>query len=318
MRIAVIGAGGVGGYFGGRLARSGEEVVFVARGATLDALRRRGLRVDSVAGDFALDRVEASGEPSRVGPVDAVLVAVKSWQVAEVAPTLTPLVGPGTAVVPLENGVEAPDQLAGVLGRGAVLGGLCRISSMVVEPGHIRHAGLEPYVALGELGGGASDRAERLRAALERSGVRAEVPADIRLAMWEKFLFITAVSGLGAVTRAGVGVLRSLPATRDLLVAAVEEVAAVGRAHGVAIPAGAPAATLALVDTLPEHTTASMQRDIAAGRPSELESQNGAVVRLGEAAGVPTPVNAFLYAALLPQELAARGRADGGGGAVLT
>ena len=309
MRIAIVGAGGVGGYFGGRLARAGEDVAFVARGATLDALRRRGLRVESVAGDFTVEPVKAEADPASIGPVDAVLVAVKAWQVEAVAPALAPLIGPGTVVVPLENGVEAPDQLAAVLGRGSVLGGLCRISSMIVEPGHIRHAGLEPYVALGELGGGASERAERLRAAFEHAGVRAEVPADIRVAMWQKFLFITAVSGLGAVTRAPVGVLRSLRETRELLVAAVEEVAAVGRALGVAIPGGAVAATLALVDSLPEHTTASMQRDVAAGNPSELEAQNGAVVRLGAAAGVPTPVNGFLHAALLPQELAARGPA---------
>jgi len=307
MRIAVLGTGAVGGYFGGRLAHAGEDVVFIARGAQLRALRERGLRVDSPAGDFVVRPVQATDDPAQVGPVDAVLVGVKAWQVTEAARAMLPLVGPATFVVPLQNGVEAPDQLAAVLGAEHVLGGLCRIVSLVVGPGHVRHAGLEPYVALGELDNRPSQRAARLRQALVRAGVTAEIPPDIRVALWEKFLFIASFSGVGAVTRAPAGVLRELPETRRMLEQAMREILAVARAKDIALPEESIPRTMALVENLPPDGTASMQRDIMAGRPSELESQSGAVVRLGREMGVATPLHAFIYYSLLPLELRARG-----------
>ena len=185
MRIAVFGTGAVGGYFGGRLAQAGGDVVFIARGKQLQALQDQGLRVDSPKGDFALRSVQATDDPAQVGVVDAVIVGVKAWQVTEAARACRPLVGPKTFVVPLQNGVEAPDQLAAVLGAEHVLGGLCRIVSFVVAPGHIQHAGLEPYVAFGELDNRSSERAERLRAAFEGAGVMAEIPPDIQVALWQ-------------------------------------------------------------------------------------------------------------------------------------
>ena len=308
MRIAVFGTGAVGGYFGGRLAHAGEAVTFIARGEQLRALRERGLRVDSPTGDFVVQPVQATGDPAQVGAVDAVLVGVKAWQVTEAARAMLPLVGPATFVVPLQNGVEAPDQLAAVLGAEHVLGGLCRIVSLVVEPGHVRHAGLEPYVALGELDNRPSQRAERLREAFARAGVTAEIPPDIRVALWEKFLFIASFSGVGAVTRAPAGVLRALPETRQMLEQAMREILAVARAKGIALPEDSIPRTMALVENLPPDGTASMQRDILAGRPSELESQNGAVVRLGRDVGVATPLHAFIYHSLLPLELRTRGQ----------
>ena len=308
MRITVFGTGAVGGYFGGRLAQAGEEVVFIARGEQLRALRDHGLRVDSLQGDFVVRPVQATDDPAQVGVVDAVLVCVKAWQVAEAALACRPLVGPETFVVPLQNGVEAPAQLAAVLGAEHVLGGLCRIVSFVVEPGHVRHAGLEPYVACGELDNRPSERAERLREAFARAGVTAEVPPDIQVALWQKFLFIASFSGVGAVTRAPAGVLRSLPETRQMLEQAMHEVLAVAQARGVGLPEETIHQTMALIDSLPADGTASMQRDIMEGRPSELESQNGAVVRLGQEVGVPTPLNTFIYHSLLPLESRARGR----------
>jgi 2-dehydropantoate 2-reductase len=310
MRIAVIGTGGVGGYFGGRLALAGEEVIFIARGDHLQALQTDGLRVESINGDFTLRNVRAARDPAEVGPVDAVLVAVKAWQVAEVAGAMRPLVGLGTAVVPLENGVEAPAQLAAVLGRDAVLGGLCQIVSFIAGPGHIRHTGIDPYIAFAELDGRPSQRAESLRVAFERAGVRAEIPADIHQAMWDKFMFISAFGGVGAVTRAPAGPMRSVPETRQMLKAALAEVVAVAQAHGVSLEEAAVERKLAFIDGLPEGTTASMQRDIIAGRVSELESQSGAVVRLGAERGVVTPTHRFIYQSLLPQELRARGKLD--------
>jgi 2-dehydropantoate 2-reductase len=308
MRIAVVGVGGVGGYFGGRLAEAGEDVVFVARGETLAALRERGLFVESVAGDFHLSRVASAADPGEVGPVDAVLLGVKAWQVAGVAPTLRPLLGPETFVVPLQNGIEAPDQLAAALGSGHAVGGVCKILASQAAPGVIRHAGVEPTIAFGELDGSARVRTERLREAFGRAhGVTLERPADIRVAMWEKLLFIVTFGTVGAATRSAAGVFRSLPETRALLVAVAGEVLAVAHARGVPLDEAVVGTTLAYIDALPPHAMSSMQRDLADGRPSELEAQTGSVVRLGRLAGVPTPVSAVLYAALLPGERRARG-----------
>lgn len=308
MRIAVFGAGGVGGYFGGRLAQAGEEVTFIARGEHLRAIQTKGLKVDSIKGDFVVSPARATDDPGQVGIVDVVLVTVKAWQVPEAAQAMRPMIGPDTFVVPLENGVEAPEQLAAVLGAEHVLGGLCQISAMIVAPGHIRHVGIEPYVAFGELDGKPSPRAERLRQAFERAGVKAEIPPNIQVAMWEKFLFIAAISGLGAVTRAPAHIFRSLPQTRQLLEQALQEIVAVAQARGINLNQEAVQRRLAFIDSLPEGVTASMQRDIMDGRPSELEAQNGAIVRMGQKLGVPTPVHTFIYASLLPQELRARGQ----------
>ncbi len=310
MRIAVFGAGGVGGYFGGRLAQSGQEVVFIARGDHLRALQTQGLRVDSIAGDFYLPKVEATEHPAQAGVVDVILVAVKAWQVPEAALAMRPMVGADTAVVPLENGVEAPDQLRQVLGDRPVLGGLCQISAYIHAPGHIRHVGVEPYIAFGELDGQRSPRAMHLLEAFQKAGVKAEVPKDIVAAIWRKFTFIAAISGVGAVTRAPVGVVRSVPETRAMLIRAIEEVVAVARARQVNLQQDIAEKTLAFIDQLAPGVLASMQRDIMEGKPSELEAQNGAVVRMGIECGVPTPTHAFIYASLLPQERKARREID--------
>ncbi|UCH60462.1 MAG: 2-dehydropantoate 2-reductase [Anaerolineales bacterium] len=307
MRIAVFGAGGVGGYFGGRLAQAGQEVIFIARGAHLEAMRDVGLRVESLKGDFRVQPVQATDDPAQVGEVDIVLVAVKAWQVPEAAQLMRPMVGEQTCVLPLENGVEAPDQLAEVLGSPPVLGGLCHISAFVAAPGHIKHVGIEPHITLGELDGRRSQRTENLRLAFEQANIWAKVPEDIQVAMWEKFLFIAAISGVGAVTHAPAGIVRQIPGTRQLLEEAMHEILALSKARGVNLPDGVVAKTMAFIDNLPSSVTASMQRDIIAGKPSELESQNGAVVRMAGKVGLPTPVNTFLYYSLLPQEKRARG-----------
>jgi 2-dehydropantoate 2-reductase len=308
MRICVFGAGAVGAYFGGRLAQAGQEVAFVARGDTLNTLRAQGLRVASTEGDFTHHPVHTSDNPADLAPADAILVAVKAWQVPGAARAIAPALGPDTFVVPLQNGVEAPAQLAAVLGAERVLGGLCRIIAWVESPGVVRHEGAEPYIGFGELAGGLSPRAQLLQQAFSRCrGVTAEALEDVRVELWRKFLFISSVSGLGAVTRAPIGVLRSRPETRELLERAMREVLAVARAHGVALPDDAVEETLAFTDSLPVEGTTSMQRDIIAGRPSELESQSGAVVRLGQEKGVEAPVHDFVYRALRPLELLARG-----------
>ena len=314
MRIAIFGTGGAGGYFGGRLAQAGEEVVFIARGEHMRALQTHGLRVDSVKGDFIVQSVQASDDPSQVGIVDMILVGVKAWQVPEAAWAMRPLVGLETFVVPLQNGVDAPTELAAVLSAEHVLAGLCRIISFVAGPGHIRHVGGEPYIAFGELDNHPSERAEKLRQAFVRAqGVMVEIPADILAAMWQKFLLIASWSGVGAVTRAPIGVLRTLPETRRMLEQAMQEILSVALARNIALSQEAISHSMAFIDGLPPAGTASMQRDIMEGRPSELASQNGAVVRLGQEVGVATPLHAFIYHSLLPLELRARGEVEFGG-----
>jgi 2-dehydropantoate 2-reductase len=298
----------VGGYFGGRLAQAGEPVAFVARGAHLEAIRREGLRVESVAGDFRVAPAEAGDDPSALGVFDVAILGVKAWQVPEAALALRTMLRADGVALPLQNGVEASGQLAAVLGAERVLGGLCRIMSYVVGPGHVRHAGVPPSIAFGELDGRRSERAERLRAAFERcQGLSVSVPPDIRVAIWEKFLFIAPFSGVGAVTRMPAGELLGAPETRRMLEDAVQEVFDLARACGVALRGDSVERTMRFADALPGDATASMQRDILEGRPSELEAQTGAVVRLAAKVGLPVPVNRRIYARLLPSERRARG-----------
>ncbi|MBM4328345.1 MAG: 2-dehydropantoate 2-reductase [Deltaproteobacteria bacterium] len=310
MRIAVFGAGGVGAYFGWRLLRAGEDVFFIARGAHLEALSTRGLRMDTLDGQSVLEQVQATDDPSKIGPVDAVLLGVKTWQVAEAANAMRPLIGENTFVAPLLNGVEAPSELARALGREHVLGGLCYIVSLLLGPGHVKHAGLEPRIRFGELDNPRSERAEKLLAAFTKAGVNADIPEDIHAAMWEKFLFIASLSGVAAVTRAPAGTLRSIPESRKMLEEVIAEIEKVARARGIGLKDDAVGATLSLIDNLPAQATTSMQRDIMAGRPSELAAHNGAVMRIGLEVGVQTPVNSFIYSSLLPLELRARGEVE--------
>ncbi|MSQ28494.1 MAG: 2-dehydropantoate 2-reductase [Dehalococcoidia bacterium] len=306
MRIAVIGAGAVGGHFGARLARAGNDVSFIARGRTLVALRDAGIRVESPLGDFAVDPVSATDDPSQLGPVDAVLVCVKAWQVPEAAAAIPPLLRADTCVVPLCNGIEAAGQLEQRLGQRPVVGGLCHSFSMVLAPGQIQNYGGPLLIEFGELSGGPSPRLDRLAAAFEGTGVQASVSADIQLGLWAKLLTVSINTGMGAATRSPVGVWRSHPETRRLAQQAMDEIMAVGAARGVAFTAATKDSAWALWDSMHPTAATSIQRDLADGRPSELDAVLGAVVRLGEAAGVRTPAVGFLHSILLPQERAAR------------
>ncbi|HSS21631.1 MAG TPA: 2-dehydropantoate 2-reductase [Pyrinomonadaceae bacterium] len=306
MRIAVYGTGGVGGYFGGRLANSGADVTFIARGQHLQAIRHHGLKVDSRDGDFLIHPAQATNDPAEVGPVDLIIVGVKAWQVSAAAAAMQPMVGPTTIVLPLQNGVEASTQLASVLGRGFVIGGLCRIVSYVVGPGHIRHAGFEPSVTFGELDNRASKRVKLIHDAFTKAGVKASIAADINVALWAKFLFISSFSGVGALTGKNAGEIRSDAPARELLKQAMEEVLLLAQARGVNLQIDAVEKALASVAALPPDGTSSMQRDIAAGKPSELDSQTGSVVRLADEAGLAVPTHRKIYDALRPLEIKAR------------
>lgn len=311
MRFAVIGVGGVGGYFGARLAEAGHDVTFIARGAHLAAIEASGLHVQSPLGDMHIAPARATASPRDVGTVDCVILGVKAWQVPDAAASAAPLIAPHTLVLPLQNGVEAPEQVAAALGREHALGGIAKIVSFVSSPGHIQHTGVEPSIELGPLDAGQHERLERLCQTLAAvRGVKATLVPDIRVALWEKFLFITAWASVGAVTRAPMGVVRNLPATRQLMQSALIELERIARAHHVPLAPGIVPQLLAFIDTLPEPSTASLQRDIASGHPSELDNLTGAGVRLGARVDVPTPTLGFLLAALTPLEQRARGLLD--------
>jgi len=295
MQIAIYGTGGVGGYFGGRLARAGEKVVFIARGEHLRAIKEKGLRVDSRDGDFVIQPATATDSVSDVGPVDLVIVGVKAWQVPEAARAMKPLIGSDTTVLPLQNGVEAATQLVDVLGADRVVGGLCRIVSFVHEPGHIRHAGFAPSVIIGELDNKRTDRIVAIEQLFKRAGVDITVAPDIQVALWTKFLFIASFSGVGAMANAPAGVLRTDPQWRTQMLRAMEEIYALAHARGINLPPNSVDAVMASVNSLPEDATSSMQRDIAAGKPSELESQNGAVVRMAYESGIDAPTHELIY-----------------------
>jgi 2-dehydropantoate 2-reductase len=306
MRIAVVGVGGVGGYFGGKLAQAGHDVTFIARGATLDALRARGLRVDSVDGDFHLEEVHATDDPASAGVVDFIFIAVKAWQIAEAASRLAPMIGPATAVIPLENGIDAPDVLSESVGREHVLGGLCGIVSYIVEPGHIRHAATEPFVMFGELDNRESERAHQLRDAFRSAGVKADIPPDILHSMWTKFLFIVPMSAIGALTRVPIGTWRAIPELRAIAEDTLREMIALARARGVDPGADAVQRTMERYDAMAPESTSSLQRDVMDGKPSEVDAQIGAVVRLAAESNVAAPVSTQLYHLLLPQERGSR------------
>ncbi|PWH13610.1 MAG: 2-dehydropantoate 2-reductase [Anaerolineae bacterium] len=307
MRIAVFGSGAVGGYFGARLLQAGETVSLIARGEHLRALQTHGLQVSGASGTFTVQPHLATDNPAEVGEVELILVGVKAWQIPEAAEAMRPLVGEKTTVLPLQNGVEAPFQLAEALGKQAVLGGLCQISAYLAAPGRIHHVGIEPTVVFGELNRRSTARLQLIREVFERAGVRAQIAEDIHVALWDKFLFIAAFSAVGAASRVGGGLILQTPPTRQLLEEVMREIWVVARAAGVPLPAETIARRLSFVEQMPPHAMASMARDLIEGRPSELEQLIGAVVRLGERYEVATPLSRALYAALLPQEQLARG-----------
>lgn len=306
MRIAIMGTGGVGGYFGGLLARAGYDVTFIARGEQLAAIQAHGLRVESVHGDFTVFPATATAAPEAVGPVDYVLFATKTHHFDQALDAMRPLIGLGTAVLPLQNGIDAAERAAAALGRAHVIGGLCQVGSYIAAPGVIKQISQFRKVVAGELDGQITPRVRAIVAALQAAGATAEATADIRKALWTKFIFIAPLSGVGAVARVPVGELMACPETRRLLEDAMIEVAAVARARGSALDGDIVTKTLAFCDAMPPQQTASMQRDVLGGKPSELESMIGVMVRLGAELGVPTPVFRFFYGALLPQERRAR------------
>ncbi len=291
MRIAVLAAGAVGGYFGARLAQAGHQVAFVARGRHLEVLRAHGLRVESPLGDVHLPEVQVTDQPAEIGPVDLVMFGVKLWDTQAAAEASKPLLGDGTGVVSFQNSVVKDDILRQALGAQHVIGGVCYISATIAEPGLIRHSGTFAKLVFGEYDGSLSPRVRQFRDACAGSGIDAEASDQIEQAIWEKFVFIVGLSGTTSLARSAVGPIRSHPRSRAFLHDVLAEVVQVARAQGVPLPADYADQRLAFIDQLAPDVTSSMHRDLEHGHRLEVGWLSGDVVERGARLGVPTPGN---------------------------
>jgi 2-dehydropantoate 2-reductase len=306
MKIAIMGTGGVGGYYGGLLAQTGQDVTFIARGAHLRAIREEGLKVKSVHGDFTVSPAKATDTPAEVGPVDMVLFMTKTYQTDEAAQLITPMVAQNTVVVPLQNGIDAADRIGKVVGMEHMLGGVTWLSAAIEAPGLIGQYSQFRRIALGEFNGETTPRLKSTFDALQATGATVEVSDVILKVLWTKFVFIAPVMAMGSVTRVTFGEYRNVPEARAILTDAISEVASVAKAKGVKLDEDVVKKTLAFIDSSEPGIKPSMQRDVESGKPSELEAIIGAVVHLGAEHNVPTPAMKFAYAMLKPGELKAQ------------
>jgi 2-dehydropantoate 2-reductase len=307
MRIAVIGAGGVGGAFGAAMAKAGADVTFVARGAHLAAMRASGLRIEGGRGETLINPVQATDDPASIGPVDFVLFCVKLWDVESAGAAIRPLVGPQTAVLPFQNGIDAHERLIPILGAQAVMGGVAQISATIAEPGVIRQTGTFMRLVFGEIAGGTSERGEAFLALCRAAGFDATHSASILTDLWMKFILLATNSGITAATRLPFGKLRDDPDVFALFQAAFAEVIALGRAKGVPLPEDAAARMDAATKGFPPTMMASMAHDLLRGGRIELPWLSGKVVALGRELGVPTPVHSTLFAVLKPYVMGSAG-----------
>ena len=305
MKICVIGTGGVGGYFGGRIAEAGYDVTFVARGEHLKAIQDNGLEVKSINGDFLIHPAKATHNPDTT--FDLIILAVKVWQIDALQPMIKKIATEDTILLPVENGIDAPDVLKQWVNPSQVLGGLCRIFSWIDAPGVIRHDAFDPSITFGELDNRLTYRVKEIAAVFEKSNIKCHIAEDIDLEMWRKFLFITSSSAMGALTRVPFGVFMKIPETRQLLTDVLSEMIDVGIAKGVKVTKAMINEIMTFCDKMPGDASTSLQRDIMAGKPSELEAQMGTVVRLADELNVKIDHCRQVYTALLPQEKVARG-----------
>jgi 2-dehydropantoate 2-reductase len=301
MKIAIIGTGGVGGYFGGRLAKAGNEVTFFARGEHLKALQSKGLKVISLQGDFQLEKVQTTDDILTIGQVDVVMLCLKAWQVKEIAPKLSALLNDNTAVLTLQNGVTIGDELKEFIPEKHIVSGLCKIISKIEAPGVINHFGVEPTIIFGEQDNVHSERVIAIQKTFEQAEIKSFISRDIQADLWKKFISIC-VSGLMAVSKCTYGEVARHPQTGKLMVELFQEIYDLALEMGIKLSPDFVDKTVELIKSFPQNSTTSMARDIWAGKPSELEYQNGAVVRLAEKYNMPVPVNRFIYYCLLPME----------------
>ncbi len=305
MNIAIIGTGGVGGYFGVRLAQAGHKVTFVARGKHGEVIKSKGLQLLSPKGDYLVENASVVESPDKIENADLILIGVKAWQVKDVAQQIKESITKETIVIPLQNGVMAAKELTEILPIYNVMGGVCNIFSKIKEPGVIEHMSAEPFLIFGELNNKLSDRSKLINEIFTQAGIKNKLSDYIQADTWKKFLLIC-LGGLGALTRANYGVLCEIPELKDLMVKMIGEIYDVAKAEGVELPETVKEKTLAATMSFAPSANSSMARDIWAGRPSELDYQNGSVVHLAEKHGISVPVNYFIYHSLLPQEKEAR------------
>jgi 2-dehydropantoate 2-reductase len=302
MKILIMGTGGVGGYYGGLLAQQGNEVTFIARGAHLYAIRHEGLKVKSVHGDFTVFPANATEDPAKVEPVDLVLFCVKTYNTDEAAEAIRPVIGPQTVVMSLQNGIDAAERIAKVVGMEHVIGGATWLSSAVEASGVIKQISEFRRIVFGELTGGRSERIQSIYEVLNSTGITVEISENIQKILWTKFVFISAASAFGSLTRLPMGEYRSLPETRSLLSGIMQEVESLARAQGITLEPDVVQKSLEFMDSAAPHIKPSMQLDVESGHRTELESMVGVIGRKGLELGVPTPVADFAYGALLPVE----------------
>ena len=307
MKVAIVGSGGVGGYFGAKLALGGNDVTFIARGEHLKMMKSKGLKITGFSGDFIVYPVKATDRIEDVGIPDLVIIGVKAWQVREIARKLKPIVGKDTVILPLQNGVLASDELKEEINGNNVIGGLCRIMSKIEEPGVINHFGINPAIVFGELDNKITERALSLKEVFDKSGINSKIADDIQVELWKKFIAIC-VGGLLAVARSTYGEMRELGETRSLMRELLNEIYVLALKAGIAVNSDYVEKSLSFIDTVPYDSTSSLTRDVWEGKPSEIEYQNGTVVRLGKKYGMDTPLNRFVYSCILPLEIKARGR----------
>ncbi len=300
MKIAVIGAGGVGGTFGAALAKAGADVWFLARGAHLEAMRRDGLRITGGRGDTNIVPTNATDDPASIGPADFVLFCVKLWDVESAGARIKPLIGPNTAVITFQNGIDAHERLLPILGAGAVMGGVAQVSATIEKPGVVRQTGTFMKLIFGELSGGRQARGEAFLAMCQKAGFDAEHSDKILTDLWLKFILLATNSALTAATRRPFGILRDDPDIAPLFTLGVEEVVAVARAKGIPLPDGVVERCVGMTMNMPPTMMASMAHDLIRGGRIELPWLSGKVVAIGRDLGVPTPTHAVLNAMLKP------------------
>ena len=305
MNIVVIRAGGVGGYFGGKLANAGFNVTYYARGSHLEAIKNKGLQVKSILGDFTVFP-NATDNLSDIKNPDLVLLGIKSWQVLEIAQQLKPIINNETMVLPLQNGVDNTDKLLSVLPRKNVLAGLCKIVCKIESPGVINHFSFDPEIVFGEYDNKKTQRVKELKSVFDKAGFKNILSEDIHLDIWKKFLFIASISGISALTRAPFGAMMRIEAIRKIIFDTANEIVVLANAKGIELSQKDIETIIKVIDKQDYNTTASMQRDIMEGKPSELENFNGYIVSQGGLLGIDTPINTFIYNCLLPQEQLAR------------
>lgn len=307
MNIVIYGTGGVGGYFGARLAQVGNNVTFIARGKHLEAIQKNGLQLNSPKGDYLVFPANATSDISEVTEIDLILVCVKSWQLAEAAEIIKPVLSENTMVISLLNGVNNAEVLMSFIDEKHLLGGLCKVVSKIEDYGIINHISFEPTIVFGEFSNVKTERSLSLEKLFLKAGITTKLADNIQAEIWAKFLFITTISGIGALTRATIGEIAASPQLKKIMRQTAEEIVAVAKAKGVYLSDDLVEQQFQMIESQPYNTTSSLQRDMMEGKPSELEAQNGTIAKMGIELGIPTPVNEFIYYCLLPQERKARG-----------